>query len=284
MEGYSSVFVLAVVVLVPPAMRPAWGQALTSSIVGNVTDTSQGHLSQSLSHGVMVTAGYTWAKTLAPHYFTDAVLYQSINADALQSFNRTHVLTASSVYDLPFGKGKRWFSNDRAVSAVAGGWKISGVAIFATGLPLNISSSATPLNLTGATTNANQILPDVAITHSIGGAWFNPLAFASVTTPNFGNVGYDSMTGPGVVNVNLSLSRTFSIRERVKLQFRADERNVSNTPHFALPGGNVSNLVLNPNGTVKNLGGFAQITAVQDINGQGGVDARQIALTVRLSF
>jgi hypothetical protein len=92
------------------------------------------------------------------------------------------------------------------------------------------------------------------------------------------------MTGPGVVNVNLGLSRTFSIRERFKLQFRADAQNVSNTRHFSVPGSSVSNLVLNPNGTVNNLGGFAQITSVRDINGQGGVDARQIMLTMRLSF
>ena len=131
-------------------------------------------LSQSLSHGLMVTASYTWAKTFTPYYFTDAVLYQSVNADALQSFSPTHVLTVSTVYEIPFGKGKRWFSNNRVASAVAGGWKVSIVAIFSTGLPFNISSSAAALNLAGATTNANQILPNVAITHNIGGAWFNP--------------------------------------------------------------------------------------------------------------
>jgi hypothetical protein len=241
----------------------------------------QSRLSQSLSHGFMMTASYTWSKTFAPNFFTDAALYQSVNADALQSMNRTHVLTASTVYDLPFGKGKPWFSNNRMASAVAGGWKISSLAIFATGLPFNISSSATPLNLVGATTNGNQILPHAAITHNIGGSWFDPLAFAPITTPNFGNVGYNSMTGPGVVNVNLSLSRTFNIVERFRLQFRADASNVSNTPHFGLPGGNVSNLVLNSNGTVKNLGGFSQITSVQEIN---DVNERQINLTMRLSF
>ena len=87
-----------------------------------------------------------------------------------------------------------------------------------------------------------------------------------------------------MANVDFNVSRTFALTERFKLQFRADAANLSNTPHFALPGTNVSNLVLNPDGSVKSLGGFAQITAVQDVNGRSGVDERQVTFMLRLSF
>ena len=70
------------------------------------------------------------------------------------------------------------------------------------------------------------------------------------------------MRGPGVANLDASLFRSFNIAERFKLQFRAEALNFTNTPHFGNPGGNVSNLQLNGDGTVRSLGGFTQITDV----------------------
>jgi hypothetical protein len=118
---------------------------------------------------------------------------------------------------------------------------------------------------------------------NVGGAYFNPLAFAPVTTPSFGTVAPYSMRGPGAVNMDLSLSRSFRVKERYTIQFRADSFNFTNTPHFANPGGNVSNLVLNPDGSVKNLAGFAQVTAIAT-NARDGIDERQFRFTLRISF
>jgi hypothetical protein len=113
--------------------------------------------------------------------------------------------------------------------------------------------------------------------------WFDPLAFAPVTTPTFGNAGYNSMRGPGEVNLDAGLSRSFKFRERYTIQFRAEGFNITNTPHFANPNANVSNLVLNSNGTMKNLGGFAQVQSVAN-TGRDGIDERQFRFTLRVSF
>jgi hypothetical protein len=80
-----------------------------------------------------------------------------------------------------------------------------------------------------------------------------------------------------VVNLDLGLFREFSATERVKIQFRAESFNATNTPHFNNPGTNVSNLLLNSNGTVSALRGFGEITSAQD-------DERQFRFGLRISF
>jgi hypothetical protein len=123
----------------------------------------------------------------------------------------------------------------------------------------------------------------VQVFGNVGGAYFDPLAFAPVTTARFGNAAAYSMRGPGEVNMDLGLTRVFKAGEQYKLQFRAEALNFTNTPHFANPGGNVSNLVKYPDGSVKDLAGFAQIQSVAN-TGRDGIDGRQFRFMLRLSF
>ena len=67
------------------------------------------------------------------------------------------------------------------------------------------------------------------------GTWFDTTAFARPTGVRFGTVGRNTMRGPGVVNADLSLFRTFKVTEKINLQFRGESFNLSNTPHFANP-------------------------------------------------
>src|SRR5437588_4541555 len=67
------------------------------------------------------------------------------------------------------------------------------------------------------------------------------------------------LRGPGVVSCDAGLNRDFVFTERFKLQFRGEAFNVLNTPHLALPGTNVSNMVLNNDGSIRNLAGYSQI-------------------------
>jgi hypothetical protein len=83
--------------------------------------------------------------------------------------------------------------------------------------------------------------------------------------------------------MDLSLFRSFRVVERVTLQFRAEAFNLSNTPHFANPGANVTNLLLNPDGTVKSLGSYTVISATTG-TGREGIDQRQLRFGLRISF
>jgi len=81
--------------------------------------------------------------------------------------------------------------------------------------------------------------------------FFDPLAFRPVTEVRFGSTGRNILRGPGVVNVDTGIFRNFRLTERWKLQFRAESFNVTNTPHFANPSGNASNMSLNQDGTIR---------------------------------
>lgn len=241
-------------------------------------------LSRRFARGLQIAANYTWSKAVAPQYLTDAVNYQYLNTKAVQSFDRTQTLTISGAWDVPFGRGRPWLTNRRLLSAILGGWQITSLASFYSGLPFNVTASATSLNMPGATQQANQVRPNARTLGGVGDApYFDPLAFAAVTTATFGNAGYNSMRGPGEGNLDTGLSRIFRIQERFTIQLRAECFNTTNTPHFANPGSNVSNMVLNADGSVKSLGGFAQVQSIAN-TGRDGIDERQFRFMLRISF
>ena len=103
------------------------------------------------------------------------------------------------------------------------------------------------------------------------GTWFDTTAFARPTGVRFGNVGRNTMRGPGVVNTDLSLFRTFKLTEKFNLQFRGESFNLSNTPHFANPNGNA------------NSSSFGRITATQSAADAVG-RSREMRFGLRLGF
>ena len=115
-----------------------------------------------------------------------------------------------------------------------------------------------------------------------GGAFFDVLAFRPVTEVRFGTAPVNSLRGPGCANLDMSLFRTFALPSNMSLQLRVEALNVTNTPHFANPAANVSNLQLNPDGTVRNLNGFGVITSTNRLGRQ--YDEREWRLGARLTF
>ena len=244
----------------------------------------QSTLNRRFRAGLQIATSWTWSKAESPYYPAPAaLLYQYLDSRPVQSSDRTHTLTINGSWELPFGRGKQWLGASKVGNAVLGGWTLNSLAVFYTGLPFSITTSSTSLNMVGATQLPIQLKQQVATYGNIGGAYFDPQAFAPVTTPSFGSVQPYSLRGPGEANVDAGLSRAWRVKERVGIQFRAESFNFTNTPHFANPGGVVSNLVLNPDGSVKNLAGFAQVTAVAN-TGREAINERQFRFSMRVSF
>jgi hypothetical protein len=205
--------------------------------------------------------------------------YTKLNR-ALMSADRPNNLRMSGMFDLPFGPGKPMLSQG-AAGRILGGWQVNSVFSAYSGAPFSVSASGTSLNASGSSQRADQVLSDVGYTGNIN-QWFNPLAFAPVTAVRFGTAGFNTLRGPGVVNVDLGIFRTFKLGEKFSLQFRGEALNLTNTPHFSNPGASVSNLSLNGDGTVKSLGGFTQITGVSAPSRL--TDERYLRLGMRIAF
>jgi Carboxypeptidase regulatory-like domain/TonB dependent receptor len=248
-------------------------------------DSFQASLTRRFSNGIQYTAAYTFSKNI--DWWAGSIpqpQYWALNK-GVASINTPNSLNATLVYDLPFGTGKHLLAHSGALSRIVGGWQINGFLNARSGLPFTVTSSAASLNAgTGTSQTAEQVLPNVQILGGIGSTqpWFNVLAYRPVTTVAFGNSGYNQLYGPHQINLDSSVFRDFSIREKMKLQFRIEALNTTNTPHFANPAANVSNLQLNSDGTIKNLNGFGVITST--IHTGREYDEREIELSARFSF
>jgi hypothetical protein len=251
-------------------------------------DSLQATVQRRFSKGLQIEGSYTWSKVIGlainsdsgPN-FVQALPYFDMNR-VVADYDRTHMLHISQIWELPFGKGHRLAPGGVAAS-VLGGWQMSQLWSFYTGTPFSVSASGTSLNLPNSTQRADQIKPSVDILGNAGrGMWyFDPLAFAPVTDKRFGTAGYRSLRGPGLVDWDFGIHRTFRVTERVSAQFKAEIFNFTNTPHFANPGGNVSNMDLT--GGVVKTNGFAEITGVTNL-ARDGIDERQFRLGLHFKF
>ncbi len=160
----------------------------------------------------------------------------------LSDFHRKHQFAGSFNYELPFGKGRGFFSNANGfVDALIGGIQFNGTISLLSGRPFTPQYNA-------ADVGAQR--PDVIgdpYANVPAGLEFNPAAFArpsvlSGETDLFGNAGRNILIGPAFRSVDLSLLKNFRLRENTRLQFRAETFNVFNTPNFQVPGFLLDNL------------------------------------------
>ncbi|MGH9663895.1 MAG: TonB-dependent receptor domain-containing protein, partial [Bryobacteraceae bacterium] len=146
----------------------------------------------------------------------------------------------SATYELPFGKGKPLLNRGGVVDFVLGGWQLAGLSTIRSGIPFTVTTSGGITNAGGAD-RPNRIgsgnLPagQQTIDH-----WFDLTAFAVQPQYTYGNAGRNVLFGPGLRNLDLSLSKSFSLGETRRLQFRAESFNFTNTPAFGQPAANIT--------------------------------------------
>jgi hypothetical protein len=151
------------------------------------------------------------------------------------AFDIRHRLAVSSLYELPFGKGKYFLSNSRVGNAIAGGWLLTGIFSAQTGLPFTPVEGVDTSN-TGTTQHPNRIgNGNLSSGQRTIGRWFDTSAFPTPAQYTFGNAGRNILVGPGFHDVDLGLSRTISLFEHTSLEVRAEAFNLFNTPQFGLP-------------------------------------------------
>lgn len=232
----------------------------------------QASINRQFSHGLMVKGAYTYSRAIdftdddgwASVAWNDPNVFKRNRASA--GFNTPHIFQLAYVYELPVGEGKSWASGGGVASKILSNWQVSGIFSAIHGQPFSLTASGASLNAkfqrqtpnqTGAATKLGGV--------GTGQPFYDPTVFAPVTTVAYGNVGRTTLYGPGSVNMDFSLFRTFKLTERFGLQFRSDAANFFNAPHFN-----------NPNGS-RSSGNFLTITSAKN-------DERQLRFGLRMSF
>jgi Carboxypeptidase regulatory-like domain/TonB dependent receptor-like, beta-barrel len=195
------------------------------------------------SGGFLLTTAYTFGKAInytddQGSLFIPAVL--SLNRGRA-GFDRTHSFVQSYIYELPFGAGKRWL-NSGIGRWLLGDWQLNGILSAYSGLPLGFSISATSLNAPGNGNRPN-LVGEFKVLGDIGPGvkWFDPSAFSAPAANTYGTAGRNLFSGPGYVNLDLSVFRKFRVTERVGGEFRAEFFNFANHANFNSPGTTLGN-------------------------------------------
>jgi hypothetical protein len=278
-------------------LNVAFGRTAQTLLVAPVGDSSynalQARLNRRFANGWQLDVNYTFSKSISDSGQPDSDNTPRITIPdfyhlnrALSNFDRTHNLQISNIVELPFGKGKRWLNGGGVLSAIAGGWQINNIVSILSGTPFSVTADGASLNAPGSSQRADLLKDDVKILGGVGrgNAYFDVFAFGdpAVISPGqfrFGTAGWNLLRGPGIKRWDFGLFRQFRATERVNVQFRMECFNCTNTPHFNNPGGNRSALQLNPDGSIRNLNGFGEITSTR-----ADFPERQIRVGMRVGF
>jgi hypothetical protein len=240
----------------------------------------QTKLEKRYSGGLYFINSFTWSKAIdnAPGHLEN---YDGDNSrinirnpkseKGPSSYNQPFNDTLSVVYDLPFGRGRHFNMQSRALDLIAGGWSLNVINTASSGLPINIvyspttQGSVSPLvtprpNLTGVSIYLNGSNPT---------QYLNPAAFSTPAYPTpFGNEGRNIAHGPTLENLDLGVHKNFGLwREGTRLEFRAEAFNILNKTNFNVTSGF---------GTTSNSGGFGVFSTT--------LPPRQIQMALKLIF
>ncbi|MGB7133971.1 MAG: TonB-dependent receptor, partial [Acidobacteriaceae bacterium] len=198
---------------------------------------------------LLVTGSYAWSHTLddspGSQQSSTAPLYYDPMADYGNSLNdQRSVFSSSILYKLPFGRGQLFMGGaSYPVNLILGGWQVNIIGRMATGTPIDMSVGGT------STADRPDLVSSISYPKSISGTWFNTSALAApakviangqTVFTHLGTLGRDQVFGPGQRDADFSLQKNIQFTERYILELHGDAFNVTNTPQFANPDGNLT--------------------------------------------
>ena len=237
---------------------------------------------RNLTAGWLWEAHYMWAHTLSDNGFGAGQYPDIENMSCIKcSYSSSdvdirHSLSANSVYELPFGPGRRFLNAGGVAGKVLGGWELSGVSTATTGRPIDILIDRSPTDLPDgmARNQRPDLVPGVSIypAHRTINNWFNPAAFAVPAPGTWGNLGRNVGRGPGYYEIDTALEKETAITEQVSLKFRAEAFNLLNHSIYGDPASDVS------------AASFGVITSPLNSGATGIGTPRRIQFMLRLQF
>jgi hypothetical protein len=254
----------------PRRLLPAYGDVLKgANDFSSNYNALQIQAKKRYHDGLDFTANYTYSRSL--DYQSSLAEFKTQNpfnmrADySRSSFDLTHVFDVSYVYDLPFGRGRKYAGDlPRFTDAFLGGWSLEGITRLETGPPDNATSGQDRANV-----GTSVQRPDLVGRPNDGPKtihqWFNTSAFVLPAQYTFGSAGAYIVQAPGLKSWDLAIYKSFSIVEHQVLDFRAEAFDFPNLTNFSDPNTGLAST------------SFGTITSTRIAN-------RQLQLSLRYSF
>ncbi len=210
----------------------------------------QAQINRRFSNGLMFNFNYTWS------HMTDTqdssgwgskegttIFQNSYDPEAnhgAANFDVRNMFKAYGSYDLPFGQGRRFLNNNKALDEGVGGWTLSLTWIGQGGNPFTPFMLVDDSFASAPGASNYHWFPNVTGNPKPGhfqgiNGWFNPAALTAPAAGTFGTMHRNSLYGPGVYQMNGALHKTFPIYERISFEFSADATNTLNHPSWSQP-------------------------------------------------
>jgi hypothetical protein len=240
-------------------------------------DSLQSKLERRFSNGFQINIAHTWghsrgytAEDSGAGVNTFRVPYEYDRMYGRTGQDIRHNFQFTSIAESPFGRGKRFLA-DGVGGAILGGWQFNHLLSWYSGQPFNVTSS-NDISAAGSGQLADCIgTPQKLGFHGDEGSFYDPSAFARPPSDRFGTCGVNVLSGAPLFNLDVGVFRKFQLSERFDLQFRAEAFNLTNTPHFNTPEGNVTS------------SNFMKLTALKN-TGREGIDQRFFRFGLRLGW
>lgn len=159
---------------------------------------------------------------------------------ALSAFSRKNIFALNFVYELPFGRGRKYGKSINAVGdQILGGWQFNGIVTASSGQPVNVSIPRDIANIGGAATGQRPNLNgNPNIDNATADRWFDTSVFSEPAPYTFGSAGRNLIIGPGNQTWTLGLFKNFKIKEQHRIQFRSEFFNAFNNVNLGNPDTN----------------------------------------------
>ncbi len=238
-------------------------------------------LHRQMKNGLLIGAQYMWSHSINDNSVGggEAVAPQNVNNRSAERGNSAqdirHTLTTNFIWELPFGQGRR-FLQEGVAEKVFGGWALNGITQARTGRQLTISVTRSSADLPDGNNSSQR--PDLVLGVPLKPAkqtadqWVNLAAFAVPPRGRWGTAGRSLLTGPGLVQFDLSLNKQFTFTESRNLEFRWEVFNAFNRAQYGDPALNLAVPAT-----------FGRITAPLNRNFGTGTN-RQMQFALRLNF
>jgi outer membrane receptor protein involved in Fe transport len=191
--------------------------------------------------GLTYLVSYTWSKAMdfgCDDWFGVSCSVQNpynLKAEhAVAGFDLPNIFSVSSVYELPFGSGKKFRTGNSLADHIIGGWQLNGILTLTSGSPYDVNASGDIPNTGNVTERAN-LVGNPNLSNPTTAEWFNRSAFAPPPLYTFGNLGRNALRADWFKDIDLSIFRQFVVKENRRLEFRAEFFNSFNNVVWGTP-------------------------------------------------